>query len=546
MSINVNKITSTLAKLGDPELQQYAQMHKNDPYIMALAISESNRRKEVRAADQDAQEQPTVVDQMVAEMAPQQMPEDQGIGQLPAGDMNFAGGGIVAFADGGGVERYQSQGLVRLPNEDFATYRRRVFDAEMQAQQDRNTAEAQAREVERQRMLGARGEDNMVPPSPFFERAPMAFNPAQTAGTQPAAKPAASVASPTDPNFRRQTDPRLLGTSAVSSAVPLITSGPGSAPGPTTNNKAAAPAAPPAPAEDKSGSGLDALTSKFTRETDLAQGELRNQRAGLRSLLEQEATDEAAAVKKRIKDEGDVFAKKEGRLAEREKGITGMQDQNLGLALLQAGASIMTTPGNIGMAIGEGVKVGSKSYIAGIDKINAAKEKFADARDRLDDLRLNRSDMNNKEIQAAERAIRTSRIQGQQLLLDGATNDLKISTDNQRAIFTTAADAIQTDKKLTSAENIAAIGERGANARSAAQVAATLNTPDRILFDQLLTKNNNDAVKALEAFKLAKGDKFDVRTSYADYLKAFAGKEGLTPPMTMGAYAGQFGATLPR
>ena len=520
--IDVNKITSTLAKLPDQQLQQYAQMHKNDPYIMALAISESNRRKEMRAAGQDMQEQPKVVDQMVAEMAPQQMPEDQGIGQLPAGDMNFAGGGIVAFADGGDVERYQSQGLVRLPNEDFATYRRRVFDAEMQAQQDRNTAEAQAREVERQRMLGARGEDTMVPPSPFFERSPMAFNPAQTA-----AKPAASVASPTDPNFRRLPDPRSTGTSATAPDVPLITSGPAPAPG----TKPVAPGGKPAaPAADKASAGLDALTSKFTRETDLAQGELRNQRAGLRSLLEQEATDEAAAVKKRIKDEGDVFAKKEGRLAEREKGITGMQDQNLGLALLQAGASIMTTPGNIGMAIGEGVKVGSKSYIAGIDKINAAKEKFADARDRLDDLRLNRSDMNNKEIQAAERAIRTSRIQGQQLLLDGATNDLKISTDNQRAIFTTAADAIQTDKKVQAQLESARISVNRPNEQM--QIAMALG--------------NNNLEAGLRKIAEIQAGKFSVSNSYADYLKAFAGKETITPPLTFANYAAQFGATLPR
>jgi hypothetical protein len=113
--IDVNKITSTLAKLPDQQLQQYAQMHKSDPYIMALAMSESNRRKEMRSAGQAAQggqEQPKVVDQMVAEMAPQQLPEEMGIGQLPAGDMNFAGGGIIAFADGGDVERHQVGGMM--------------------------------------------------------------------------------------------------------------------------------------------------------------------------------------------------------------------------------------------------------------------------------------------------------------------------------------------------------------------------------------------------------------------------------------------------
>jgi hypothetical protein len=109
--IDVNKITSVLAKLPDQQLQQYAQMHKADPYIMALAMSESNRRKELRSAGQGAQgmqEQPKVVDSEIAQM----LPEDQGIGQLNAGDMNFAGGGIIAFADGGDVERYQSGGSI--------------------------------------------------------------------------------------------------------------------------------------------------------------------------------------------------------------------------------------------------------------------------------------------------------------------------------------------------------------------------------------------------------------------------------------------------
>ena len=509
--LNVNKITSMLAKMPDPQLQQYAQMHKNDPYIMALAMSESNRRKEVRAVKPPMAEQPKVVDQEIAQMGPQQLPEDQGIGQLPAGNMNFANGGIIAFADGGDVERYQSQGLVQPQfggslSADFSGFGGPTPEQQAAAE-IRAAEEANLRQIADLEQKTAFLKSAGAPQA----QAAQAQLDALKASMRP--KP-----SPTDPNFRRQTDPRLLGTSAVSSAVPLITSGPIPAPG----TKPAAPGGKPAaPAEDKSASGLDALTSKFTRETDLAQGELRNQRAGLRSLLEQEATDEAAAVKKRIKDEGDVFAKKEGRLAEREKGITGMQDQNLGLALLQAGASIMTTPGNIGMAIGEGVKVGSKSYIAGIDKINAAKEKFADARDRLDDLRLNRSDMNNKEIQAAERAIRTSRIQGQQLLLDGATNDLKISNDNQRAIFTTAADAIQTDKRLASAEKLSK-NEIAARER----IAQIPQGQERIA--SLLGKGNLEV--GLAKFAEIQAGKFNPTTAYTDYIsKRKEGDTVLTP-----------------
>jgi len=108
--INVNQITSQLARMPDPALQKYAEMHKNDPYVMALAMSEFNRRKQMRqGAQANAPEQPKVVDQAIQSMgAP--MPENVGIGQLPAGNMNFAEGGIVAFGDGGEVERYQSGG----------------------------------------------------------------------------------------------------------------------------------------------------------------------------------------------------------------------------------------------------------------------------------------------------------------------------------------------------------------------------------------------------------------------------------------------------
>jgi hypothetical protein len=134
--INVNNITSTLAKLPDQALQQYAMMHKNDPYVMSLAVSESNRRKEMRAAQGaqgGMQEQPKVVDAAVAEMAPQAqpMPEDSGIGQLPAGDMEFAGGGILAFANTGSVpgpkdvkERWQD--MKRRPDETPTDFVRRV------------------------------------------------------------------------------------------------------------------------------------------------------------------------------------------------------------------------------------------------------------------------------------------------------------------------------------------------------------------------------------------------------------------------------------
>ncbi len=110
--INVQNISSKLASLPDQALKQYAEMHKEDPYVFSLALSESNRRKELRSRTQQPDPQPKVVDKELADMDVRKaLPEDLGIARIPV-DMNMAGGGIVAFGDGGYVPTYKKDGLV--------------------------------------------------------------------------------------------------------------------------------------------------------------------------------------------------------------------------------------------------------------------------------------------------------------------------------------------------------------------------------------------------------------------------------------------------
>lgn len=97
--INVQNISSKLASLPDQALKQYAEMHKEDPYVFSLALSESNRRKQMRSQGQQAMPQPRVVDKELEDMD-MRLPEDLGIARIPV-DMNMASGGIVAFDDGG-------------------------------------------------------------------------------------------------------------------------------------------------------------------------------------------------------------------------------------------------------------------------------------------------------------------------------------------------------------------------------------------------------------------------------------------------------------
>ncbi len=510
MAIDQRDVSSTLRFMDDRALQQYAAMHKSDPYIFPLAFQESQNRQRLRMSQQTAQAmqpQPKVADQALAQMAPQPMPEEQGIGALPAGNMQqMADGGIAGYPDDdfvtrnqsvvmmaeGGVARYQVGGSIqsRYQQEsqemvsgnrvqyspDVAAYASQLANEERAAAQ---AGEQAFLKQEQQRML----------------RGPYG------------APPAAQQPSPTDASFRRQPDPRMTGIAAT--AQPLITSE--TAPEVDTGRKntgrtqpTAGPRREAAPAAEKEPTGLDALVQQFTRSTDIAQGALKNQRVGIGAELVKSAEEDKAEGEKRRKEEGDVFAGKEARLAAREKGIEGMGDKYMGLALLQAGAAMMSTPGSIGMALGKGIQVGSERYIAGIDKINAAKDKFAEARDRLDDLRLNRADMTKKEIRDEDRAIRNARLKGQELLLDGATNDLKISNDNQKAIFGVAAENIQTDKKITSAEKIARLQASSGNRNNQLELLQALQADPKLM----------------AAYRTMQGKNEDVMGQYNDFLKA--------------------------
>jgi hypothetical protein len=123
--MNPNSIMSDLRMKSDAELQKYAAMHKNDPFIFPLAFQESQMRQHLRTSQQAkmaGQEQPKVVEQSLQEMLPEQapdmagLPEDSGIAQLPADNIKgMAGGGIIAFEEGGEVPRFQNTGLVQQP-----------------------------------------------------------------------------------------------------------------------------------------------------------------------------------------------------------------------------------------------------------------------------------------------------------------------------------------------------------------------------------------------------------------------------------------------
>jgi flagellum-specific peptidoglycan hydrolase FlgJ len=118
----LSNISDNLAMMPDPALQKFAQLHRQDPYMVSLALSESNRRKKMRMAAQGqagAMPQPKVADAAIAGMAQQQLPENQGIAQIPAPNMQaMADGGIAGYGDGDDVPR--RNGMAQGGMYDFA------------------------------------------------------------------------------------------------------------------------------------------------------------------------------------------------------------------------------------------------------------------------------------------------------------------------------------------------------------------------------------------------------------------------------------------
>jgi len=133
---DVNQITTTLRGLPDRMLQQYAMMNKGNPYVLSLAVAESNQRKQLRTAAQArmAMPRPKVADAAIAGMsetpavdamgnvtgmAAGGLPEDYGIGRLPARNIErMADGGIAGYGDGDDVPR--KNGMAQGGMYDFA------------------------------------------------------------------------------------------------------------------------------------------------------------------------------------------------------------------------------------------------------------------------------------------------------------------------------------------------------------------------------------------------------------------------------------------
>jgi hypothetical protein len=387
-------------------------------------------------------------------MAAGGLPEDQGIAQLPTPNMQrMADGGIAGYEDdeegmatggmggmfnfaqqsepvvrmsgGGEVPRYNEQGLVRLPNESFAEFRRRVFEAELQAEKESKAKEKELKEAERLQLLANRGEGKMVPPSPFFDRKPLAI--------------AGETSAPVTPAFPASQKTPAVAPNASVSAAPAA---------PALNVAAPKADVPPKtqsvkPQTSMGGAqGIKGMYEQFAGPANVRETELNEIAQRVREQGESEtsaAQRQLDQLKTDLAAQGAYGKDRETKLKGKEERIAKEEGQIGGLALLEAGLAMMSgTSPNAFANIGQGAMVGTAAYRKSMDKIADAKDKLDDAYGRLEDVRFNQTSMNNSEIRKATADVDKAANAGLKSLTDFAVTRYGMKREDAKTMFTGA------------------------------------------------------------------------------------------------------------
>lgn len=478
----IQDVTDSLALMPDAALQKYAMMNKDDPYIMSLAMSENNRRQKLRTAQQGQAGQmpaPKVVDQAIQSinpppapppqaMPPQaqpQLPEDQGIAQLPAPNMQgMADGGIVGYAVGGpvrfargdivkgqdGKDYYEgADGQLLEPGSMSAAWdvaKRTVTPASAEARRDRAMKIASTLGAP----AAATAPDYKTPLVNYPVDKPAVLPPTGAEGGRgnPPAKQLTPVSAPLS-------ERDATATKADSGLQSLLRTGAGTS---TSTSQAGAPETDPTKIAAEYAKVRDAYTpqNRFGKEI----GELTAAEAAMHA---QNKAQLLADIEKR----GPAMAGYETRLKGREERLSKQEADLSGMSIMEAGLAMMagTSPHAL-TNIGAGAQSGVKSYKAGLEKLAEARDKLDDSFSRIEELRRSEGTANDKEIRQAGKDIAQTAVEAKKLTLSALMKDGELGRKEAETAFTTMAanrKAIYEQREQTKRSGME---QAGANARA--------------------------------------------------------------------------------
>lgn len=455
--IDVRKISDSLAQMPDAALQQYAAMHKEDPYTLALAVSESSRRKSMRQAaqaQQAGQPQGSVADEALMEMSP------------PAG---LGAAAPQGFADGGAIN---SPRLTEL------------LDA-------------------RARYLNANADTSSLDQAIAFEQdklqSGLADETARLGARYPA--PALDTGDETARLAARYPAPAGLADAADAVLPPAATK--------TPTPAATAPAA--------GGAGLSAAsrttggapvgpkldidpTDIYARQRKDAQGVTDAARAAAQQDLADTEAQQAAR--------GKLGEAREARIKEQQAGLGAKGTQAKKDALLQAGFAILAADPSKGAwsAIGTGALQGLQGYKGDMAGLAKEREALLDKLDELDTLRRQEANADAKDRNALKARIRQVEVEGAKSLaaISGAEAEtgVKLKLEAFKELSANWRMSQENAVRLQSAR----IGASAGGRNSQLEIINALSANPKLL----------DTYNTMQQGK-QRG--FDTKSAYADYLK---------------------------
>jgi hypothetical protein len=588
--LNVKTLTDTMSRMELPQLQQYASLHKNDPYIVTLALSIANQKKQMKAGQAGQAKmmpQPKVVDQQLAQMsAPppqlmaQAMPEDQGIGTLPAQNMqNFAGGGIVAFEEGGDVPGYQSGvftgtggipsgaiimgnmyqdpvtgKMVPLPERDalpfgnvpinYAENKRLYLEKQKEALANRKTSaqnilnespeDYAARKVAE---LEAQGGKQLSPDA--RNMAMSQFVKDKIGGQVKRGEAGYTTDSQLNAPKNIYTGTALPGATPPGKT-PL---GAESLPAVAGTRSSAAPTGPAT-------AGLTALNTKpMTAEEAAKQAaalgddkEVRKELQGYVDRQKKVGEDAVGSFKEGIAGLPEAYKKYEARLQKEEAEAVTDKDKAVGMSIFKAGLAMMSgTSQNAFENIGKGAMVGLEDQQAALKDFKKAQRERDKAFGDIEAARLadQRGDLKTKLELESRAADRTSNAEGK--MVEGIQKLFDTNKTNARGIYQTGVEQANQNQRSIFEQGQATdrtlIQERGANARTQAQLSAP---PAEARMAIMLGTGKTEAERLESGLRKVQDLQSD--KTGATYAKLYAdhvteSKKQMTEPMTPQEFA---------
>ena len=386
--LNQPELSAMADGMSDPQLQQTMQLRDaTDLARMTLQAEQQERDRtrqamaQMQAMQQAQGAQPTVAQQKLMEMGLAGMPEADAV--MPDG---MAGGGIVAFADGGlTMEGYEQEGET-LP-ERF----KRMQDARAEAASRAFNYSSDREAMADRERISALDEANRA----RFE------NPRPTPeGSVPTTR--SGIAALADD----ASGERVLSIEEILAA---------------DEGRAAA--------QDGAESGIAGLSAPSGRmygqdiidEVDRVE----KQQEEINAASAADAEARLTEFEKEREAAGEYGTEREEKLKEQEAGLEQRGKDNVNMAMLKAGLAIMGgTSGNAFENLAKGM-VGVEAYAEGKDKINAAKEKIDESLVRIEEIRREESMATGKERRDLKAARDAVKRQGERALL-GISKDLRL------------------------------------------------------------------------------------------------------------------------